>query len=75
MFKNAGPFSSYYGSNVATGLPDAYGSKVPYAVKGYTGKQLRAAYGAGTYTGRGVRIAVTDAYASRRSPPTRARTR
>ncbi|MFF7372580.1 S53 family peptidase [Streptomyces tricolor] len=64
VFKNSGPFSSYYGSNVATGLPDAYGSKVPYAVKGYTGKQLRAAYGAGTYTGRGVRIAVTDAYAS-----------
>ncbi|GAA2201852.1 S53 family peptidase [Streptomyces bangladeshensis] len=64
VFKNAGPFSSYYGSNVATTLPDAYGSKVPYAVKGYTGKQLRAAYGAGTYTGRGVRIAVTDAYAS-----------
>ncbi|UXY27188.1 S53 family peptidase [Streptomyces sp. HUAS TT20] len=64
VFKNAGPFSSYYGSNVATTLPDAYGKKIPYAVKGYTGKQLRAAYGAGTYTGKGVRIAITDAYAS-----------
>ncbi|GGT03630.1 S53 family peptidase [Streptomyces cinerochromogenes] len=64
VFKNSGPFSSYYGSNIATTLPDAYGSKIPYAVKGYTGKQLRAAYGAGTYTGRGVRIAITDAYAS-----------
>jgi subtilase family serine protease len=64
VFKNSGPFSSYYGSNLATTLPDAYGRKIPYAVRGYTGKQLRAAYGAGTYTGRGVRVAITDAYAS-----------
>ncbi|KOV90467.1 S53 family peptidase [Streptomyces sp. NRRL B-3648] len=64
VFKNSGPFSSYYGSNTATTLPDAYGQKVPYAIKGYTGKQLRAAYGAGTYTGKNVRIAITDAYAS-----------
>ncbi|MGV4984974.1 S53 family peptidase [Streptomyces sp. NRAIS4] len=64
VFKNAGPFSSYYGSNIATTLPDAYGGKIPYAIKGYTGKQLRAAYGAGDYTGKGVRIAITDAYAS-----------
>ncbi len=64
VFRNSGPFSSYYGSNVASTLPDAYGKKIPYAVKGYTGKQLRAAYGAGTYTGKGVRIAITDAYAS-----------
>ncbi|MFE1750057.1 S53 family peptidase [Streptomyces anandii] len=64
VFKNSGPFSSYYGSNVASTLPSAYGSKIPYAVKGYTGKQLRSAYGAGKYTGKGVRIAITDAYAS-----------
>ncbi|MFI5682430.1 protease pro-enzyme activation domain-containing protein [Streptomyces sp. NPDC051636] len=64
VFRNSGPFSSYYGSNIASTLPDAYGSKIPYAVKGYTGKQLRAAYGAGSYTGKGVRIAITDAYAS-----------
>ncbi|MGW1253598.1 S53 family peptidase [Streptomyces sp. NPDC002513] len=64
VFNNSGPFSSYYGSNTATTLPDAYGTKIPYAVKGYTGRQLRAAYGAGTYTGKGVRIAITDAYAS-----------
>ncbi len=63
-FKNAGPFSSYYGSNTATTLPSAYGKKIPYAVQGYTGKQLRAAYGAGKYTGKGVRVAITDAYAS-----------
>ncbi|MFJ1970921.1 protease pro-enzyme activation domain-containing protein [Streptomyces sp. NPDC087903] len=64
VFKNSGPFSSYYGSKTATTLPDAYGKKIPYAVKGYTGKQLRAAYGAGKYTGKGVRVAITDAYAS-----------
>ncbi|MDH6626878.1 subtilase family serine protease [Streptomyces sp. LBL] len=64
VFKNAGPFSSYYGSTVASTLPDAYGGKIPYAVQGYTGKQLRSAYGAGSYTGKGVRVAITDAYAS-----------
>ncbi|MFF3844079.1 protease pro-enzyme activation domain-containing protein [Streptomyces sp. NPDC002328] len=64
VFKNAGPFSSYYGSNVARTLPSAYGTKIPYAVQGYTGRQLRSAYGAGGYTGKGVRIAITDAYAS-----------
>ncbi|MYX26144.1 S8 family serine peptidase [Streptomyces sp. SID8381] len=64
VFKNAGPFSSYYGSRTASTLPSAYGQKVPYAVKGYTGKQLRSAYGAGKHTGKGVRIAITDAYAS-----------
>ncbi|MEV0472524.1 hypothetical protein, partial [Streptomyces prunicolor] len=26
--------------------------KIPYAIQGYTGKQLRAAYGAGKYTGK-----------------------
>lgn len=63
-FRNAGPFSTYYGQNVAKTLPDAYGTKVPYAVHGYTGQQLRAAYGAGKYTGKGVTVAITDAYAS-----------
>ncbi|MFE9603572.1 protease pro-enzyme activation domain-containing protein [Streptomyces hokutonensis] len=64
VFKNSGPFSSYYGSNIASTLPSAYGQKIPYAIEGYTGKQLRAAYGAGKYTGKGVRVAITDAYAS-----------
>ncbi|MEU1038936.1 S53 family peptidase [Streptomyces sp. NPDC005907] len=64
VFRNAGPFSSYHGSNIASTLPSAYGKKIPYAVKGYTGKQLRAAYGAGPRTGKGVRVAITDAYAS-----------
>ncbi|MFE9607642.1 protease pro-enzyme activation domain-containing protein [Streptomyces sp. NPDC006012] len=63
-FRNAGPFSSYYGSNIAGLLPSAFGQQIPYAVKGYTGRQLRSAYGAGRYTGKGVRVAITDAYAS-----------
>ncbi|MEU0839223.1 S53 family peptidase [Streptomyces sp. NPDC005962] len=65
VFKNAGPFSTYYGSKVNKSLPSAYGAKQPYAVKGYTGKQLRAAYGAKSRdTGKGVTVAITDAYAS-----------
>ncbi|NUS14229.1 MAG: S8/S53 family peptidase [Streptomyces sp.] len=64
VFKNAGPFSTYYGSNTASQYPDAYGSKAPFAIQGYTGEQLRAAYGAGTYTGKGVTVAITDAFAS-----------
>ena len=63
-FVNAGPFSSYYGSNTDKSLPTAYGLHAPYAIKGYTGEQLRAAYGAGPYTGKGVTVAITDAYAS-----------
>ncbi|MDX3453653.1 S53 family peptidase [Streptomyces sp. ME02-8801-2C] len=64
VFRNAGPFSTYYGSNTAASLPTAYGKQIPYAVEGYTGKQLRAAYGAGSWTGKKVRVAITDAYAS-----------
>ncbi|MFJ4406226.1 protease pro-enzyme activation domain-containing protein [Streptomyces sp. NPDC088910] len=64
VFKNAGPFSTYFGSNTNSKLPNAYGTKAPYAIKGYTGEQLRAAYGAGKYTGKGVTVAITDAYAS-----------
>ncbi|WP_327298006.1 S53 family peptidase [Streptomyces sp. NBC_01197] len=64
VFKNAGPMSSYYGQKVNKDLPNAYGEKAPYAIKGYTGKQLRAAYGAGNKTGKGVTVAITDAYAS-----------
>jgi subtilase family serine protease len=65
VYKNAGPFSSYYGSNVDKSLPSAYGAARPYAVKGYTGKQLRAVYGAKSgNTGKGVTVAITDAYAS-----------
>ncbi|MEV5505056.1 S53 family peptidase [Streptomyces orinoci] len=63
-FVNSGPFSTYYGSKVDKDLPPAYGSQAPYAIRGYTGKQLRAAYGAKSFTGKGATIAITDAYAS-----------
>lgn len=53
VFKNSGPFSSYYGSKTATTLPSAYGTKIPYAIQGYTGKQLRAAYGSRQVHGQG----------------------
>ncbi|MFJ4922939.1 protease pro-enzyme activation domain-containing protein [Streptomyces sp. NPDC088725] len=64
VFRNAGPFSTYFGSKTDKSLPSAYGSKAPFAIKGYTGKELRSAYGAKNFTGKGVTVAITDAYAS-----------
>jgi subtilase family serine protease len=65
-YVNSGPFSAYFGANPATALPPAYGRTQPYVVKGFDGTQLRRAYGAdGTgLTGRGVTVAVVDAYDS-----------
>jgi subtilase family serine protease len=65
-FVNAGPFSSYYGQNLAKTLPKAYGKTVSYTVKGYNGHQLRDAYGATASgrTGKGVTVAIVDAYDS-----------
>ncbi|WP_326565223.1 S53 family peptidase [Amycolatopsis rhabdoformis] len=65
VFRNAGPLSDYYGEKVATNLPAVDGAQVPYAVRGYTGTQLRDVYGAKPgMTGAGVKIAVITAYAS-----------
>jgi len=63
------PCSAYYGEKVATDKPPAYGKNWPYAVCGYTPPQYQGAYGeAGLiragYDGRGVTVAITDAYAS-----------
>jgi len=68
-FRNAQPWSLYWGENVASTLPQAYGSVQPYAVRGYTPKQLEGAYGvdgaiAQGNDGRGVTVAIIDAYAS-----------
>ncbi|WP_051943791.1 S53 family peptidase [Streptacidiphilus rugosus] len=65
-FVNAGPFSSYYGSNLAKTLPKAFGRTVSYTVKGYNGHQLRDAYGATAtgLTGKGQTVAIVDAYDS-----------
>jgi subtilase family serine protease len=63
---NAGPFSPFYGAAPATGTPPAYGSVRPWAVGGYTGKQLRDVYGVSgsELTGAGATIAVVGAYDS-----------
>jgi len=65
-YVNSGPFSAYFGANPATDYPPAYGRTQPYVIKGFDATQLRRAYGAaGTgLTGKGVRIAVVDAYDS-----------
>ncbi|GAA2481175.1 S53 family peptidase [Winogradskya humida] len=69
-FRAATPCSSYYGEKTATTLPKAPdGKKAPYVVCGYTPKQYQEAYGATDQIkkgldGKGVTVAVTDAYAS-----------
>ena len=51
--------SSYYGQNLATSLPPAYGRTVPYYLCGYTPSQLHTAYGVPrSLTGKGVTVAV-----------------
>ncbi|MGN6446836.1 S53 family peptidase [Amnibacterium sp.] len=71
-FRNARPMSTGYGSLAAkyqadfkTPLPKFQGKTLPYAVSGYTGPLLRAAYeGSTRLTGAGVTVGIVDAYAS-----------
>jgi subtilase family serine protease len=72
-FVNATPCSSYWGEKSAAGyvpaVPLSYYQNVPYAPCGYTPAQLRGAYGVSGLTsngldGRGVRVAIIDAYNS-----------
>ena len=65
-FYVARPCSDYYGQRSATGKPKAYGKHVPWAICGYSPQQLRSAYGltSSSATGKGVTVAVVDAYAS-----------
>jgi subtilase family serine protease len=63
------PCSAYYGQKVATDQPKAYGAHQPYAVCGYGPQQYQSAYGETALLtkgvdGRGVTVAITDAYAS-----------
>jgi subtilase family serine protease len=62
----AGPTNAYYDQSYATTEPKAYGKYQPWNVTGYTPKQIRGAYGvtASGQTGKGVTVAVVDAYAS-----------
>jgi subtilase family serine protease len=68
-FRPGTPSSSYYGQKTATAQPAANGKKQPYAVRGYEPKQYQSAYGESNLikhgiNGRGVTVAVTDAFAS-----------
>jgi subtilase family serine protease len=69
-FYTASPCSTYYGQRTATAKPRAYGKHASWAICGYTPQQLRSAYGltASTSTGRGVTVAIVDAYASASMP-------
>jgi len=63
------PCSSYYGQKIARTLPSAYGKKWPYAVCGYTPKQLESAYGVDRqlrqgHSGKGQTVVITDAFAA-----------
>jgi subtilase family serine protease len=62
----AQPCSAYYGQQVATNEPEAYGKYQPWTNCGYTPRQIRGAYGVtrSGMTGKGQTVAVVDAYAS-----------
>ena len=63
-FVNATPCSDYYGQKDATDQPKFHGRTLPYAVCGYTPRQLRSVYGAerGGTGGAGQTVAIVDAY-------------
>jgi subtilase family serine protease len=69
-FKNGRPCSSFYGQKHASTLPAIAGlHPLTYAPCGYLPSQLRGAYGFDAsqsqgFDGRGVRVAIVDAYAS-----------
>ncbi|MGO9500085.1 MAG: protease pro-enzyme activation domain-containing protein [Streptosporangiaceae bacterium] len=69
-YYTARPCSKYFGQRKATGKPRAYGRHVPWVLCGYTPQQLRSAYGAAAtpLTGKGVTVAIVDAYASPTMP-------
>jgi len=62
----ARPCAAYYGQLIARHKPTAYGKHQPWAVCGYTPRQVRGAYGvtASGLTGAGQTVAIVDAYAS-----------
>ena len=58
------PCSRYFGQLTAGQYPAAFGTHLPFAVCGYTPAQLRSAYDTDDLTGRGVTVAIVDAYGS-----------
>ena len=68
-FVNAPPCSTYFGEKTANQYPAVNGKKVPFAPCGYTPSQYQGAYGTAGLAakgndGRGVTVAITDAYAA-----------
>jgi subtilase family serine protease len=67
-FVTAPPCGSYYGAETTTAAPafgHGYPTTVPDQVCGYEPDQLRSAYGLGSSdTGKGVTVAIIDAYGS-----------
>ena len=68
-FDNLLPCSDYWDEDSAklvSPSPFPYGSDLPWQICGYTPQQVRAAYGANqvSETGRNVRVAIADLYAS-----------
>jgi subtilase family serine protease len=66
----APPCSKYYGQKIASSEPSAYGAKQPWTNCGYTPRQIRGAYHVrqSGMTGKGVTVAIVDAYASPTMP-------
>jgi subtilase family serine protease len=68
-FRAGHPCSAYYGQKTAGTVPPSNGRHQPYVVCGYTPEQYQRAYGVSGQLrrgvdGRGVTVAVTDAFAS-----------
>ena len=63
------PCSDYYGQIQASNKPQAYGQTWPYTICGYDAKQYESAFGLSSsiakgLNGKGVTVAITDAYAA-----------
>jgi subtilase family serine protease len=68
-FVNGTPCSAFWNEKTATTLPTAFGTAQPYAPCGYVPSQLQGAYGTTSLAahgvdGKGVTVAVVDAYAA-----------
>jgi subtilase family serine protease len=67
FFATAPPCGTYYGQKTTTVSPpfgNGYPTTVPDQVCGYKPPQYRSAYGIGSATGKGVTVAIIDAYGS-----------
>jgi len=63
-YVGSSPCSSYYGQITDKNAPTQGGKENPYAICGYTPQQFRSAYGVTGVGGKGVTVAIVDAYGS-----------